>query len=102
MTAITDETRRQMQLPEKATGVVVTKVDRASEAAQKDIKRGDIIARIGDKEIKTPAEAKAAIDTEKKSGRSTILLRVRRGENFLFYALKANPEKKQEKKSGGQ
>jgi len=102
MTAITDDTRRQMQLPEKATGVVVTKVDRASEAAQKDIKRGDIIARIGDKEIKTPAEAKAAIDTEKKSGRSTILLRVRRGENFLFYALKANPEKKQEKKSGGQ
>ncbi|MGE0668219.1 MAG: Do family serine endopeptidase [Sphingomonadales bacterium] len=98
LAAINDETRRQMQLPEKATGVVVTKVDRTSEAAQKDIKRGDIIARIGDKEIKSPAEAKAAIEAEKKSGRSTILVRVRRGDNYLFYALKANPEKKQEKK----
>ncbi|MEN3976340.1 DegQ family serine endoprotease [Emcibacter sp. SYSU 3D8] len=93
MAAINDETRKQMQLPEKATGVVVTKVDRMSEAAQKDIKRGDIIARIGDREIKTPAEAKAAIDAGKKSGRTTILLRVRRGDNFLFVALKANPDK---------
>jgi serine protease Do len=98
LAAITEETRRQMQLPEKATGVVVTKVDRMSEAAQKDIKRGDIIARVGDKEIRNPAEAKAAIDAEKKSGRSTILIRLRRGDNFLFVALKANPEKKIEKK----
>ncbi len=98
MAAITDETRKQMQLPEKAIGVAVTKVDRVSEAAQKGIKRGDIIARIGDKEVKSPAEAKAAIDAEKKAGRSSILLRVRRGDNYLFYALKANPEKKPEKK----
>lgn len=98
MAAINDETRKQMQLPEKATGVVITKVDRTSEAAQKEIKRGDIIARVGDKEIRTPAEAKAAFDVEKKSGRATILLRVRRGDNFLFVALKANPEKKIEKK----
>ena len=98
MAAITDETRKQMQLPDKAIGVVVTKVDRMSEAAQKDIKRGDIIARIGDKEVKSPAEAKAAIDAEKKSGRATILIRVRRGDNYLFYALKANPEQKPAKK----
>ena len=98
LAAINEETRKQMQLPEKATGVVITKVDRTSEAAQKDIKRGDIIARIGDRDVKTPAEAKAAIDAEKKSGRATILLRVQRGENFLFIALKANEQKKPETK----
>jgi serine protease Do len=98
LAAINDETRKQMQLPEKATGVVITKVDRTSEAAQKDIKRGDIIARIGDRDVKTPADAKAAIEAEKKSGRATILLRVQRGENFLFIALKANEQKKPEAK----
>ena len=36
MAAINDETRKQMQLPDKATGVVITKVDRMSEAAQKE------------------------------------------------------------------
>jgi serine protease Do len=98
MAAINDDTRKQFQLPEKATGVVVTKVDRASEAAQKDVKRGDIIVRVGDTEIRTPGEAKKAIDAARTSGRSTILLRIRRADNFLFVALKANPEKKQEKK----
>ncbi len=63
-----------------------------------DVKRGDIIVRVGDTEIRTPGEAKKAIDAARTSGRSTILLRIRRADNFLFVALKANPEKKQEKK----
>jgi serine protease Do len=96
LAAINDETRKQIELPEKATGVVVTKVERGSEAAQKDIKRGDIIARIGAREIRSPAEARAAIEAERKSGRDTILLRVRRGDNYLFIALKAKEAKKPE------
>ncbi|MBI1180124.1 MAG: Do family serine endopeptidase [Alphaproteobacteria bacterium] len=94
LATIDEEARKQLQLPDKATGVAVTHVDRTSEAAQKDIRRGDIIARIGDREVKNVAEAKAAIEAEKKSGRSTILLRVRRGDNYLFIALKAKNEDK--------
>ncbi|MEN3953157.1 DegQ family serine endoprotease [Iodidimonas sp. SYSU 1G8] len=94
LAAIDDAARKELQLPEKATGVVVAKVDRVSEAAQKGIKRGDIIARIGDRDVKTLAEAKAAVAAEKKSGKATTLLRVRRGDNFLFIALKAKEEKK--------
>jgi serine protease Do len=94
LATIDDAAREKMTLPENASGVVVTNVDRASEAARKDIRRGDMIARIGDKDVKNVADVKAAVAAEKKSGRSTILLRVRRGDNYLFIALKAEEAKK--------
>ncbi|THD64671.1 Do family serine endopeptidase [Phenylobacterium sp.] len=65
-------------------GVRVAGVDGGSDAAQKGLKRGDLILRVGDRATNTPADLKAAVADAKKSGKKSVLLFVARGGVHTF------------------
>ena len=47
--------------------------------------RGDIIVKIGQKPVSSPAEAAAAVDAERKAGKDTVLMLVQRGTTPARY-----------------
>lgn len=79
--------RERVKVPDDATGVLVTGVDRASTAAQKGIRPGDIIVQVGGVEILGTEDVTKAIEAATESERRTALVRVRRGDAFIFVPL---------------
>jgi len=66
-------------------GVVVTRVDPRSKAARGGIRPGDVVVRVGDTEIENLRDYKQALKAYKEG--DTVLLRIIRGEVFLFVGL---------------
>ena len=87
VSTITDELREQLGLPEGADGLVVADVAEDSEAFEKGLRAGDLIAEAGQEKISTVGELEERIDAAKEAGRKSILLLVRRDGNPRFVAL---------------
>ncbi len=85
---ITDEARDRFNLPDDATGVVVAQVRRTSHAAQEGIRRGDLIVEVNRRDIEEPGDVETAVKSARDDDRKSVLVRVRRGENYLFIALR--------------
>jgi serine protease Do len=76
---LTTQLRQQLRLDEKVQGVVIAGINPSSNAASMGLQRGDIILKIGQKPVTSPAEAAAAVDAERKGGKDTVLMLVQRG-----------------------
>ncbi|MGN6057017.1 MAG: Do family serine endopeptidase [Sphingomicrobium sp.] len=76
---LSPELARSANLPPTARGVIITSVDPNSDAGQQGLQRGDLIVSVNNQRVTTPAQAIAAIDAARKSGRSSVLLLVKRG-----------------------
>ncbi|HMK88276.1 MAG TPA: Do family serine endopeptidase [Methylocystis sp.] len=70
-----------------AEGLHVTEVDPDGAAAQKGIKRGDVILEAGGQTVSEPGDLAAAFETARKDGRRSVLLRVKSPEGVRFVAL---------------
>ncbi len=87
LATITEPLRKKFNLGADTKGVVIVNVDPASEAAEKDIRPGDIILEVqlepvtNTEQVKT--QLKAIESTEKKS----VLMLLKRGQNSRFVAL---------------
>jgi serine protease Do len=68
-------------------GLFVTGVDPDGSAAQKGLRRGDIIVEVGGAPVNSRADLAAALDGAKKDGRRSVLLRVRSADGAHFLAL---------------
>ena len=68
-------------------GVLVTKVDAASNAANSGIRQGDLIQEVNRQQVKTVAEFNAAIQ---QSGARPALVLIKRRNNVIYVTLKAN------------
>ena len=91
---LTDVLRQQLRLDEKVKGVVIAGINPSSDAASKGLQRGDIIIKIGQTSVTTPAEAAAAVDAERKAGKDTVLMLVQRGSTPPVYrGIKLQPAK---------
>ncbi|MFL6724373.1 MAG: Do family serine endopeptidase [Sphingomicrobium sp.] len=77
---LTPQITRALNLPEGTRGVVITSVDPGSDAAEKGIRRGDVILSVNRQAITSPAQVLAAIDAARRAGRSSVLLLVKRGQ----------------------
>ena len=66
-------------------GVLVTRVNPRSKAARGGIRPGDVVVRINDQKIRNLRDYRQALKGYKKG--DTILLRIVRGEVFLFVGL---------------
>ncbi len=66
-------------LPPGSRGVLVTGVDPNSDAAEKGIRRGDLILSVNRQPVTTPAQVTAAVTAARRAGRTSILLLVKRG-----------------------
>jgi serine protease Do len=77
---LTPDVVSELQLPRGTTGVVVTRVDRGSSAAEAGLRRGDVITQVGRQPVSSVREFEAAV------GRSTgtVLLLVNRGGGSTF------------------
>jgi serine protease Do len=70
--------RRQLDIPERINGAVVTKVDPESKAAEAGLREGDIILEINREPVK---DAEAAVRLSEKAAGDRVLLRVYTQEN---------------------
>jgi serine protease Do len=82
-----DDLRSRMGLEASAEGLVITKVDQASEAFTKGLTEGDVITEAGQQKIVRLQDLEDRIKEAKDAGRKSILLLVRRGGDPRFVAL---------------
>ncbi|HZZ62294.1 MAG TPA: Do family serine endopeptidase [Roseiarcus sp.] len=68
-------------------GVLVTDVDPDGLAADKGLKEGDVILEVAGKSVTRPSEVAQAIDSAKRDGKKSVLMRVKSGEGEHFLAL---------------
>jgi serine protease Do len=69
------------------TGLVVVSVEEGSEAEEKGIREGDVIAEVGQEPVATAADMERMIKAADDAGRGSILLLVRREGAPRFVAL---------------
>jgi serine protease Do len=74
-----------------AEGLIVVGVDPTGPAAQKGLRQGDVILEANGQPLKARGDLSTAIDSVKKEGRKSVLLRVRSPEGTRFVALSVNP-----------
>ncbi len=84
---LTDELRAQLELPEDATGLVVTDLDEGSDAFDKGLRAGDVITQAGQEDVASAADLEDRIEAAREAGRKSLLLLVRRGGDPRFVAL---------------
>ncbi|MEV8466463.1 Do family serine endopeptidase [Fluviibacterium sp. DFM31] len=87
VTVLNDELRSQLGLEEDSTGLVVTEVDEDSDAFEKGLRSGDVIAEAGQEKVGSVTELQDRIADARDAGRKSLLLLVRRGGDPRFVAL---------------
>ena len=66
--------RRKFTIPAEVKGVVVVDVDTDADAGMKGVKAGDVLIRVNEKAVSTPADVAAEVAAAKKAGRENVLL----------------------------
>jgi len=85
---LTPELTQRFELAEDAKGVVVTKVDPDSAAAEKGLRIGDLVVEVGQEEVTSPAQVAAKVKKAKDAKRKTVLLLVEGQGGLRFVALR--------------
>ena len=76
LSTLTDELRKRYNIKDGQKGVVVTRVDPSSNAADKRIQPGELIVEVGQEAVATPSDVTKRVDALKKDGRKSVLLLV--------------------------
>ena len=84
---LTDALREELTLGRAASGLIVVDVDAESQAYEKGLRAGDLIAEAGQVSITTPSDLETQIQAAKDAGRKSVLLLVRRDGQPRFVAL---------------
>jgi serine protease Do len=79
--ALTPDIARAVNLPASARGVVVSRVDPNSNAAEKGLQRGDLIISVNQQAVTTPQAVVAAVEAARRAGRTSVLMLVKRGQS---------------------
>jgi len=87
---LNDELRSEYGIAETADGVVITNVDEDSEAFDKGLRAGDVIAEVAQEAVVNPSEVLDRLKAAKDAGRTSILMLVRRAGQPRFVAVNPN------------
>jgi serine protease Do len=68
-------------------GVVVTGIDPNGPAADRGIKEGDVITQVGGASVSTPGDVQKQLAQLQKSGKHSVLMRVKSGDTTHYVAL---------------
>jgi len=68
-------------------GVVVTKVDPKSAAADRGFKKGDVILEVAGKSVANPSDVREAIEATRKDKKGSVLMRLRSGDASRYVAV---------------
>ncbi|WP_340110216.1 Do family serine endopeptidase [Pikeienuella sp. HZG-20] len=81
LVALTPEARQRLGVRSAERGAVIAALEEGGPAAEAGLRVGDVIERVGDAEISTPADVVAALD---KIDAGVALVLVRRGDGRVF------------------
>ncbi|MCL4105280.1 UNVERIFIED_CONTAM: hypothetical protein GTU68_055411 [Idotea baltica] len=87
LTALTDEMKAEMSLPDGLKGLLIMEVTEDSPAFEKGLRAGDVITQAGQQDVETIDAFEARIEETKDAGRKSLLLLVRRAGEPRFVAL---------------
>jgi serine protease Do len=87
LAAMSEETRSQFGLDAKAKGVIVQDVSPDSHAAESGLRPGDVIVKVGNDAVTTPAEAATQIHAAQKAKKDAVPLLVMRDGSTYYLAL---------------
>jgi serine protease Do len=68
-------------------GVVVTKVEPKSAAADRGFKRGDVILEVAGKSVSNPGDVREALEAARSDKKNSVLMRLRSGEASRYVAV---------------
>jgi len=90
LATVTPDLRARFKLDDEVNGVVVTNVDEGGAAADKRIRPGDIIRKIGPEHasVTKPSQVKSHVDKARENKMKSIIILVERGGNTRFVGLK--------------
>jgi serine protease Do len=71
-------------------GVIVTAVDPASPAAEKNLKPADVIVQVGGQAAKTPDDVSRQVDADAKAGKKVEMLLINRDGDLTYVGLRLN------------
>jgi len=92
LTPLDAAARTRLGVAAGINGVAVENVTADSEAGRRGLRRGDVIQRVGDRAVTTPAEVEAAVAEARSGDRPAVLLLVNREGRPLFTALRLSEE----------
>lgn len=84
---LTDEARGRLQADDDLEGVLITQISPVSEAAQKGLRPGDVILKVGGGEVRTPQDVSKAIAKAKADKQKSVLFFVQTRQARRFVAL---------------
>ena len=84
---LTDDLAEGLGMAKGDTGLVISKVDVASEAYTKGLRDGDVITEAGQQAVVTLKDIQDRLSEAKDAGRKSLLLLVRQGGDPRFVAL---------------
>ena len=88
LSGLTEEMRKRYNIKDTVKGVLVTRVDPNSPAADKRIQPGDVIVEVGQETVSAPADLTRRVEALKKEGRKSVLLLVANAQGEVrFIAL---------------
>jgi serine protease Do len=85
---LTPELRTQYELGEDLEGVVIIDVEADGTAAEKGLRPGDIIAKVDQEEVATPADVADRVERAKDEGFRVVTLLVFRQGDFQWVAVR--------------
>jgi len=88
--SLDDSARRRYGLEDDVQGVLISDVDRDSEAAAAGIRPGMIVMEADNEKVISPRDIEKAVEAAKKRDRGAILLRVQTRQGLDFRALPLN------------
>lgn len=80
--------RQRHSIGTDVRGVVIEAIDQGSDAAERGLRRGDVIVRAGNRQVASAADLASEVDAAKKDGRPSVLIGVNRDGRTLFLPLK--------------
>ncbi len=84
---LTPAYRERFMISSETDGVVILEVDESSQAAEKGLRAGDVIAEVSQNPVLVPKDVVDRIEAARDAGRRSILLLVRSGGSGRFVAL---------------
>ena len=87
LSPLDDQARRQLGIASDVTGVAVAGVRPDSMAAERGLRSGDVIERVGRQHVSRPEEVEQAVRDARERGQESILLLIRRDNGSRFVAV---------------
>ena len=79
--------RRRARQTAGKDGVVITKVEPNSAAADRGVKKGDVILEVAGKNVAKPGDVSDALEAARADKKSSVLMRLRSGDASRYVAV---------------